>query len=80
MKIVAGAKSYAEAGWLFASGAAEVYCALSDIPNHRRDSLSVRSEAELLRIAALAREKRASCCCWSTSPATRASTRRWRGA
>lgn len=58
MKIVAGAKSLAEARWLFGAGAAEVYCALADIPNHRRDSLSVKSEAELLRIAALAREKR----------------------
>ncbi len=55
MRIVAGAKNYAEAEWLFSNGAAEVYCALADIPNHRRDSLSVSGEAELLRIAALAR-------------------------
>lgn len=58
MFIVAGAKNFGEADWLFSNGAAEVYCALADIPNHRRDSLSVGSEAELLRIAELGRKKR----------------------
>ncbi|HCC47672.1 MAG TPA: hypothetical protein DEQ38_06090 [Elusimicrobia bacterium] len=57
MIIVAGAKNFKEAEWLFANGAAEVYCALADLPNHRRSSLSVGSEAELLRITALARRK-----------------------
>lgn len=54
MIIVAGAKNFKEADWLFANGADEVYCALVDVPNHRRDSLSIRDEKEFLKIVALA--------------------------
>ncbi len=58
MIIVAGAKNFKEAEWLFANGAGEVYCGLAGIPNHRRDSLSVRGEKELFRIIDLAKKER----------------------
>ena len=58
MILVAGAKNFTEAEWLFSNGAQEVYCGLVDIPNHRRDSLSVRDEKELFRIIGLAKKKR----------------------
>lgn len=58
MKIVAGAKNFKEAEWLFSNGADEVYCGLVDVPNHRRDSLSLPDENELFRIIDLAGKKR----------------------
>ncbi len=57
MIIVAGVKNFREAEWLFANGAGEVYCGITDIPNHRRDSLSLNSESELFRIVDLAKRK-----------------------
>lgn len=57
MIIVAGAINLKAADWLLSNGAGEVYCGLTDLPNHRRDSLSLDSESELFRIADLARKK-----------------------
>ncbi|MDD5209747.1 MAG: U32 family peptidase [Elusimicrobiales bacterium] len=56
MIIVAGARTLKEAEWLFANGAGEVYCGLPDLPNHRRNALSVKDEAELFRIIDLAKK------------------------
>jgi hypothetical protein len=58
MIIVAGAKNFKEAEWLFANGAEEVYCGLLDIPNHRRDSLSIKSDREFFKILDLAAKKK----------------------
>ncbi|MCX5785595.1 MAG: U32 family peptidase [Elusimicrobia bacterium] len=57
MIIVAGAKNFKEAEWLFSNGADEIYCGLVDIPNHRRDSLSIRDEREFFKIINLAKKK-----------------------
>ena len=57
MIIVAGARNLKEAEWLFANGAGEVYCGLPDLPNHRRNALSVKDEKELFGIIALAKKK-----------------------
>lgn len=54
MIIVAGARSAAEASWLFANGVGEVYCGVVGIPNHRRDSLSLGEGREFRDIIALA--------------------------
>ena len=57
MIIVAGAKSFKEAEWLFSNGAGEVYCGLVDVPNHRRDSLSIRDEKEFIKVIELAKKE-----------------------
>ena len=61
MRIVAGVKAYDEADWLLASGAAEVYCGVPGLPNHRDTDQCLASDAEFLRIARMAgrRGKRA---------------------
>lgn len=61
MLIVAGSKKYDEAEWLLANGAAEVYCGVPGIPNHRDADQCLRDDAEFIRIArmAAARGKRA---------------------
>ncbi len=61
MLIVAGAKTYDEADWLLANGAAEVYCGVPGLPNHRDADQCLENDAEFLRIARLAgaRGKRA---------------------
>jgi len=58
MNIVAGAKNLKEAAWLFSNGADEVYCGLTDVPNHRRESLSIRNKSEFFKIMDLAKVKR----------------------
>ncbi len=55
MKIVAGCKSYAEAEWLLKSGAAEVYCGVPGLPNHRDGDQCLKDDAEFVRIGLLAR-------------------------
>lgn len=55
MKIVAGSKAYGEAEWLLKSGAAEVYCGVPGLPNHRDADQCLQSDAEFVRIARLAR-------------------------
>jgi len=61
MLIVAGSKTYDEADWLLANGAAEVYCGVPGLPNHRDADQCLRDDAEFIRIARLAasRGKRA---------------------
>lgn len=54
MKIVAGCKSYGEAEWLLKSGAAEVYCGVPGLPNHRDSDQCLSGDGEFLRIARLA--------------------------
>ena len=58
MVLVAGATNIEEADWLFSNGADEVYCGLADIANHRRDSMSIRSENEFFEIVDLAGKRR----------------------
>ena len=55
LRVVAGAKSFAEAEWLLLHGADEVYCGLVDLPNHRRDELCLRGTDEFRRVMTLAR-------------------------
>lgn len=55
MIIIAGAINFKQAEWLFANGAGEVYCGLADLPNHRRNSLSLGSEKELFTVTSLAK-------------------------
>ncbi|MBI4350193.1 MAG: U32 family peptidase [Elusimicrobia bacterium] len=61
MLIVAGCKNYAEADWLLANGAAEVYCGVPGLPNHRDADQCLESDDEFIRIARMAgaRKKRA---------------------
>lgn len=54
MKIVAGVKAFEEADWLLASGAAEVYCGVPGLPNHRNPDQCLGSDAEFVRIARMA--------------------------
>lgn len=54
MKIVAGCKSFGEAEWLLKSGAAEVYCGVPGLPNHRDADQCLQSDEEFIRIARLA--------------------------
>lgn len=57
MLIVAGAKTYAEAEWLLANGAAEVYCRVPGLPNHRDADQCLDDDAEFVRIALMARAR-----------------------
>jgi len=57
MRIVAGVKAYDEAEWLLAHGAAEVYGGVSGLPNHRDADQCIRTDAEFVRIARLARRR-----------------------
>jgi hypothetical protein len=57
MLIVAGSKAYAEAEWLLAHGAAEVYCGVPGLPNHRDGDQCLLDDAEFIRIARLAKAK-----------------------
>lgn len=53
---MAGARGVKEADWLFSNGVGEVYCGVVGIPNHRRDSLSVKDGGEFLRVIDLAKD------------------------
>lgn len=55
MKIVAGCKNLAEAEWLLKSGAAEVYCGIPGLPNHRDADQCLSGDAEFVEIARAAR-------------------------
>ena len=57
MKIVAGAKAFDEADWLLASGAAEVYCGIPGLPNHRDADQCLESDDEFIRISRMARSR-----------------------
>ncbi len=57
MLIVAGSKSHAEADWLLANGAAEVYCGVPGLPNHRDADQCLESDAEFIRIARMAKAR-----------------------
>jgi hypothetical protein len=57
MLIVAGSKSFEEARWLLANGAAEVYCGVPGLPNHRDADQCLRSDEEFVRVARMAKAK-----------------------
>ncbi len=57
MLIVAGSKAYEEAEWLLANGAAEVYCGVPGLPNHRDEDQCLKDDAEFVRIALMARAR-----------------------
>jgi hypothetical protein len=57
MLIVAGSKAYDEAEWLLSNGAAEVYCGVPGLPNHRDEDQCLKDDAEFVRIARMAGAK-----------------------
>lgn len=57
MLIVAGCKNFEEADWLLANGAAEVYCGVPGLPNHRDADQCLKSDAEFVRIARMAKAR-----------------------
>jgi hypothetical protein len=57
MRIVVGVKTYDEADWFLAHGAAEVYGSVRGLPNHREEDQCIRTDKEFLRIARLARQR-----------------------
>jgi collagenase-like PrtC family protease len=57
MRIVAGAKTYDEADWLLANGAAEVYCGVATLPNHYNEITCLKTDEEFARVARLARKR-----------------------
>ncbi|OGR51612.1 MAG: hypothetical protein A2049_09920 [Elusimicrobia bacterium GWA2_62_23] len=57
MLIVAGSKAYDEADWLLSNGAAEVYCGVPGLPNHRDEDQCLKDDGEFVRIARMAKGK-----------------------